>query len=78
MVQSVQLFIHTKNQEEGNMNLETNLLSFSTHVDKKDLQAFAQALMTQVTNFQIENTQLKEQIKHLEELLKNSNVTIIK
>lgn len=49
----------------------TNVISFKTQVDKKDLEAFTQALVETTTKLQIENEQLKEKVKHLEELLMN-------
>lgn len=56
------------------MNKE-NLLSFKTQVDKKDLEAFSQALMEQVVKLQVENQQLKEKVEHLETLLTNTPTT---
>lgn len=55
-----------------------NILSIKTYVAKKDLEAFSQALMEQTIALQIENQRLKEKLEHLEELLKNSPIPIIK
>lgn len=49
----------------------SNVLNIKTAIDKKDLEAFSQALMEQVVKFQIKNQQLKEKVEHLEELLKS-------
>lgn len=60
------------------MTNKENLLSFSAQVEKKDLQAFSQALMGQMIKLQVENQQLKERVEHLEELLKGLPVLEIK
>jgi len=52
------------------MNNE-NTLSMKAYVDKKDLEAFSQALMEQTVKLQVENQKLKDKVEHLEELLKN-------
>ena len=48
-----------------------NVLNIKTAIDKKDLEAFSQALLEQNVKLQIENQQLKEKVEHLEELLKH-------
>lgn len=48
-----------------------NVLNIKTAIDKKDLEAFSQALMEQTVKLQVENQKLKEKVEHLEELLKN-------
>ena len=48
-----------------------NIVNIKTAIDKKDLEAFSQALMNQVVKLQVENEKLKEKVEHLEELLKN-------
>lgn len=55
-----------------------NVLNIKTAIDKKDLEAFSQALMEQVVKLQIENQQLKEKVEHLEELLRGLPVLEIK
>lgn len=35
--------------------MSDNVISLKTHVDKKDLEAFSQALMETVTKLQVEN-----------------------
>lgn len=52
-------------------------ISFTSHVLKKDLEAYSQALFKRVTALQLENSELLLKLEHLEMLLKNSNVPII-
>ena len=58
------------------MKKENNTLSFQGHLDKKDLQAFAQSLFQQVIDLQVKNQELTEKVLHLEELLKHDDSSI--
>jgi hypothetical protein len=56
----------------------SEVISFTQHVLKKDLEAYSQALFKQVQALQLENAMLQSKLEHLEELLKSSkNIPII-
>lgn len=56
----------------------SEVISFTQHVLKKDLEAYSQALFKQVQALQLENAMLQSKLEHLEELLKASiNIPII-
>ena len=46
-----------------------NTINFTQHVLKKDLEAYSAALFELTQKLMIENQELKEKLKHLEELL---------
>lgn len=48
-----------------------NVIDFTKFKDMKDLKQFTNALYHQVVKLQTENEDLKNKIKHLEELLLN-------
>jgi predicted ArsR family transcriptional regulator len=50
----------------------SEVISFTQHVLKKDLEAYSQALFKQVQALQLENAMLQSKLEHLEELLKSS------
>lgn len=54
-----------------------NKLLFNLQLDKKDLEEFSKALFVRTNMLELENQQLKDKLKHLEELLANIDVPLI-
>jgi regulator of replication initiation timing len=54
-----------------------NIIGFERFVNILELKAFSKSLFEMNTALQLENERLKEQVKHLESLLKNSDIPTI-
>ena len=52
-------------------------ISFTQHILKKDLEAYAQALFKQVQALQLQNAVLESKLEHLEQLLLSSTESLI-
>lgn len=52
-------------------------ISFTQHILKKDLEAYAQALFKQVQALQLQNAVLQSKLEHLEQLLLSSTESLI-
>lgn len=52
-------------------------ISFTQHILKKDLEAYAQALFKQVQALQLQNAVLESKLEHLEQLLLSSTESFI-
>lgn len=57
--------------------MDSNTISFTQHILKKDLEAYAQALFKQVQALQLENAVLQSKLEHLEQLLLSSTESLI-
>jgi hypothetical protein len=53
------------------------MISFSTELDKKDLEVFCRSLYKENFKLKIEIERLQEKLEHLEKLLKNVDVVTI-
>lgn len=57
--------------------MDNNTISFTQHILKKDLEAYAQALFKQIQALQLENAVLQSKLEHLEQLLLSSSDSLI-
>lgn len=57
--------------------MDNSTISFTQHILKKDLEAYAQALFKQVQALQLENAMLQSKLEHLEQLLLSSSDSLI-